>query len=133
MPLKITPEFIPEFMTIAVENIKVQSYIGVLPEEKKKINFFTVSVYVSLNHFEVLKSGLLPDTIDYSEIYNFVIDEMSVPCDLIEEKIKSISVWLFNKYDTIDSIRLKISKLSPLYMEKCDAASIEVLLSKKKN
>ncbi|MBX7242565.1 MAG: dihydroneopterin aldolase [Bacteroidia bacterium] len=129
MPEKITPES----LIISVEDIQVQSFIGVLPEEKEKINFFCISVYVSISQFDVLYSGLLSDTIDYSKIYNFIITEMSIPCNLIEEKIKNISEWLFEEFNNISSIKLKISKLNPLYMEKCNSASIEVFISKEKS
>ncbi len=115
-------------MIISVENIKTESFIGIYPEEKINKNFFSISVSIHIPLEDLTKIEKISDTIDYSEIYNIVLREMEIPCNLIEEKIKNIANILLKRYPQSESIVLKISKLKPIGMEKCDSASVEITI-----
>lgn len=110
---------------ISVEKIKIDALIGVYEIEKKEVNTFLIDVHIETDFLEAMMSDTLKDTIDYGKIYEIVLEQMSIPCDLLERKAFDIAKMIFKHFEKANSLRLKIIKLSPLNMPLCENASIE--------
>ena len=68
---------------ISVEGIRVFAYHGHLPEEAVLGGHFSVNVWVQLDSSQVEKSDDLNDTVDYVQITEIVIKQMSIRADMI--------------------------------------------------
>lgn len=111
---------------ISIEDIQVEANIGVYPIEKQEKNKFSIDIFITIHTNEISDKDELSQTLDYQEVYNIVLKEMEIPANLLEVKADRICAKIQNIQANIFSIRLKIKKLKPMYMEKCAYAAIEI-------
>jgi dihydroneopterin aldolase len=69
---------------VIINNIRIYSGHGVLEQEKSVGAYYTVDVEIKTDFHAAMKNDELDGTIDYSEVYKIICDEMSVPSKLIE-------------------------------------------------
>ncbi len=110
---------------ISVENINITAFIGVYEIEKVQANAFSIDVQIECDFPASIHSDQLADTIDYATIYEIVVLEMQIPCDLLEKKAYNLVKNLFSRFEKARSIRLKIRKYKPLGMPLCALAALE--------
>ena len=113
-------------MTIAIEGIRVRAFHGVYEEEKISGNEFSVDVYLTTHHLKSTQTDRLSDTIDYAEVYQFILQEMGQAVDLLENLVDRIGQKMLAQYPLIDRVRIRISKLKPMGMELCDRTYVEM-------
>ncbi len=109
---------------ISVENIKVAAFIGVYEVEKKEANTFSIDVFVETDFPIAMQNDNLEDALDYAIIYEIVLAQMQIPCDLLEKKVNQIVTALFIRCKQASVIEIKIRKHKPLNMSLCDFATI---------
>lgn len=71
-------------MIIRLQDIEMQAYHGVLPEEKTKGNVFRVNISLEVTDTLGIKTDALENTINYQMLYDIVQHEMAIPSDLLE-------------------------------------------------
>jgi len=111
---------------IEVNGMKFHSFIGHYDEEKQIGNKFNVDLRVGTNISKAGKSDDLEDALDYVELYDIVKKEMQKKCNLVENISERIKSLIFENFDTVESIYMKISKLSPKIGGMVDEVSIIV-------
>ena len=113
-------------MTIALEGIRVHAYHGVYEEEKISGNEFVVDVYLKTAELAATQTDRLEDTLDYAEVYKFIVKEMEQPVDLLEYLVSGMGKRLLAKYSVVQKARLRVSKLNPKGMTYCERTYVEM-------
>lgn len=98
---------------IELEQVRFFAYHGVMPQEKVVGNHFEVNLRVKTNFEAAINEDLLDNTISYADLYEVVKAEMMIPSDLIEHVAGRILHALTARWEAIDAIDLKVSKLNP--------------------
>jgi len=117
-------------MIISIEGISIHAFHGVYEAEKEKGNDFELDVYLKVSDNKSTETDKLKDTIDYQEVYELVLRIMHKPAKLLEYVAQQIAHQLLDSYQSVESVKIKISKINPLYMDSCQKASVELSLSK---
>ncbi|MCI4667598.1 MAG: dihydroneopterin aldolase [Bacteroidia bacterium] len=115
---------------IAVEGIQVHAYHGVYQNERKEGNLYIVDVYMETNMERAAASDQLEDTLDYFQVYNRVLEIMSEPVHLLEHLTKKIGINLMESFQSLESIRLRVSKVQPHAMESCVQTYVEMKIKR---
>lgn len=110
---------------ISVENLKIAAFIGVYDIEKIQANTFSIDIFVETDFPQAMYSDKVEDALDYAVIYEIVVTQMQVPCNLLEKKIGDIANALFSRFEQARNIRIKIKKNAPLNMPLCDNSAVE--------
>lgn len=100
---------------IALEGIQCDAKIGYYDFEQEKGNHFLIDVRAVLNTAPEEEFKELTHTLDYEWMHRLVLDEMKVPCRLMEEtaaRILKKAVTHFEGHDVV-SFHLVIRKKNP--------------------
>lgn len=116
---------------IAIEGIKMRAFHGVYAEERVEGNNFCVDVYMDIDTSRAAKSDDLADTLDYSVIHHEIVEIMRQPQNLLERLNMSIGEAILRQSPDIQSVRVKVSKYRPMYMESCEKVFHEDVYVKK--
>ncbi|MDC0371470.1 dihydroneopterin aldolase [Flavobacteriaceae bacterium] len=98
---------------IKVENIRVYAHHGCLKEETVIGSNYRVDVAVSANLDKSSKTDDLKDTVDYVTLNSIVVDEMGIPCKLLETVAQRIIARFLNECNEVDWASVSVSKLNP--------------------
>ncbi|MEL6252048.1 MAG: dihydroneopterin aldolase [Bacteroidota bacterium] len=116
---------------IAIEEIEVHAYHGVYEEERKRGTTFQVDVYMETDTRNAAKTDQLKDTLDYFSIYNLVLEILEVPSNLLEHLCEKIGSKILDDFSSVKSVKVRVSKLKPLAMEKCAKTYVEMFFDRK--
>lgn len=112
-------------MVIRLQDIELQAYHGVYPEEKQKGNLFLVNVSLAIPDTLGVKTDMLTDTIDYQSVYDIVCREMAIPSNLLEHVAGRIKENIRLLCPNAE-ITVRISKKNPPLGGKVAWATIEL-------
>tara|TARA_R110000868_G_scaffold274115_2_gene533348 strand:+ start:107 stop:457 length:351 start_codon:yes stop_codon:yes gene_type:complete len=111
---------------VVIENAIFHAHHGVFDEETIVGGKFEVNIEMETDFSQSAKTDQLEGTIDYSAVYRLVEKEMMIPSKLIEHVGQRIVDALYANFDSIQFIRLKISKLSPPIKATIEKVSIVI-------
>ncbi len=111
---------------ITLEDMQFYAYHGVLEQEQKVGNQFIVSLSLCVEAENSLLSDEVNDTVNYAEVYQVVKDEMSIKSKLLEHLAGRIVKRLFDEFDRVQSIRIKVSKPNPPFYAQLKSVSIQL-------
>ena len=104
--------YMPNLLTISLNNVRFRAYHGLYPEERQKGNDFVVNMQVSY----LPKSGTiasLDDTIDYGTLFTIMNSIMQQPVDLLETLVQEIAHAVHQKFSQVKEITVSVEKLNP--------------------
>lgn len=110
--------------TITLRDMRFYAYHGVLPQEKSVGNTFTVTLELRVDVARATITDDLNDTVDYSQIYRLVEEEMATPSLLIEHVAGRIMRSLHQHFPTISHIRIELCKEQPPFKAQISGACI---------
>ena len=113
---------------VFLENVRFHAFHGVLPQERKVGNDYSVSVSIEYDFSGAMTSDDVNDTLNYAEVYQLLSQEMCVPSALLERVAGRIGDRLFRRYPGIKSIDLEITKVNPPMGADSDGAGVQVHL-----
>ena len=116
---------------IKVENIRVYAHHGCLKEETVIGSNYRVDVAVSANLDKSSKTDDLKDTVDYVTLNSIVVDEMGIPCKLLETVAQRIIARFLNECAEVDWASVSVSKLNPPIG--VDVEKVTVMLEEKRS
>ena len=111
---------------IEIKGMKFHSYIGHYDEEKQIGNKFNVNLKIRTNCEKAGKSDNLDDALDYVSVYSVVKKEMNKKCNLVENVVARVKSSIFENFEQIEHLELKITKLSPKIGGMVDEVSVIV-------
>ena len=98
---------------IKINKIKLYAYHGCLPEEALIGGNYEVNVVLHTDFMEAAQTDDLSKTIDYVLVNQIVKEEMAIRSKLIEHVTKRIHDNLLNKFKSISTLQVKVTKLNP--------------------
>ena len=111
---------------IEINGIKLYAFHGCLPEEEKIGGNYVVDVMLNTNFASAAISDNLEETVDYVDVNRIVAEEMSVRSKLIEHVGQRIIDRLKKELPRIDTVFIKVTKLSPPINGDVDAVAITI-------
>lgn len=98
---------------IKLKGMKFYAYHGVMEQERRIGNYFTIDLILKVNVEKAVYSDRLEDTINYAEVFQRVKEEMEIPSNLLEHVAGRIITRLKKEYPSIEKIKLSIAKQRP--------------------
>ena len=115
---------------ICIEGMEFYAYHGHFKEERIVGNRFVIDCYIDVDSTKAGVSDNLNDAINYVKIYDIIKDEMNIKSHLLEHIATRIIDSIYQHFQQIDVVKIKISKMNPPLGGKVDKVS--VILSKKR-
>jgi len=111
---------------IALEEMEFYAYHGFYPEENKIGGYYLVDVYLETPAEIATKKDELSGTINYETVYSICKTEMQVISKLIEHVAQRIFDNIHQKYASLQSLKVRVSKLNPPLGGKLARTFIEI-------
>ncbi len=110
---------------IFVEGIKIYAYHGCFKEETLIGTSFRVDVELDVDLSNASESDSLIDTVNYQTVFDVIKDEMAIPSKLLEHVAGRCLKTLFSRFETVQTIKLKIAKINPPLGGHIDNVSVQ--------
>ena len=110
--------------TILLENMKFYAFHGVLPEEQIVGNSYSVTVKFAFDFSKAAKEDNLDETINYTEVYELVKNEMQQKSALIEHVAQRILDRILLQFPQIKSLEVRLSKHNPPVSGEVERATV---------
>lgn len=96
---------------ILIRNLKVFAYHGVNPEEKVQGQNFILDIDAFVDISVPCKTDMVDDTVSYADIIEETIRIFTArKDDLVERAAERVSEGLFEKFERIRSLRIRLKK-----------------------
>jgi dihydroneopterin aldolase len=109
---------------IVLEKLHFKAYHGYYDEEREKGNHFELDVKVITDFTDAAENDDLHGTVDYSEMYRIIKEQMQIPSRLLENVAFRIATQLLQTIGAIDHVEIRLSKLNAPIGGPCHAATI---------
>ncbi|MGI6233260.1 MAG: dihydroneopterin aldolase [Prevotella sp.] len=113
---------------IVLSHIHFHAFHGVLSQERIVGNDYDLSLRIGYNIEPAAKSDDVNKTINYADVYHFVAEEMTEPCNLLETVANNICQGILNRWPDALSVDLTILKTNPPIGADCEGAGVELHL-----
>ena len=95
-----------------LNDLRFHAFHGLYPEEKKTGSEFKVDVsFEFLPEKEIIQT--LEETIDYSEVFALIKEQMEIPRELLETLVADMALAIHVRFTSIKSIQIAVTKLYP--------------------
>ena len=98
---------------IELKEMIFHAYHGVMEQERKVGNTFTVDLKIYFDFREAMRTDDLNHTIHYASVYEIVKQEMALPSLLIEHVAGRILTRLRDVFPQIQAIEIRLAKKNP--------------------
>ncbi len=98
---------------IEIEGMEFYAYHGHYATEQVVGNRFIVDLSLYTDCSKAAETDQLSDALDYQKIYQIVQEEMAITSHLIENVAGRILYRFEKEYQSIEKVKIKISKLNP--------------------
>lgn len=98
---------------IELKQMTFFAYHGVMEQERKVGNTFTIDLTIGMDLSRAIASDKLDDTISYADVYQAVKEEMAIPSNLIEHAAGRILQRLKADFPVIQQLRIRLAKRNP--------------------
>lgn len=115
---------------ILLEGMEFFAYHGVYQEEREKGQNFSIDLEILADYSKACHTDKLEDSIDYVQVYELIKAEMEIPSSLLENVAQRIISSIQKKFDQIESMKVKITKLQPPISGKLKGIGIELVYNK---
>ena len=112
---------------ITLENMEFHAFHGCLDFEQHLGNTFIVSLSMELNTTQPGLTDNLEHTLNYQLVYDVVKAQMQIPSKLIEHVGQRIMDTVFERFEQIKMLEIKLSKLNPPLGGKVERVTIELI------
>ncbi len=107
-----------------MEGLEFFAYHGFYDEEQKIGNKYAVDIAVTADFSEAARRDRLSATVNYEEIYHITANVMQQPARLLEHIAHRIIQEIREKYPSVDSVEVSVSKFNPPVGGVCHRARI---------
>lgn len=98
---------------IRIDNLSIYAHHGVLPQERKVGNDFTVSMRLRFDASKAMENDELDATINYADLVQIAKDEMAIPSKLLEHVVFRIHRHITARYPEITGGTISLYKNNP--------------------
>lgn len=97
---------------IFVEGIKIYAHHGCFKEEAIIGTNFLVDVELDVDLSQPANTDNIADAVNYQAVFSIIKEQMAIRSNLLEHVGKRIVEAIFNQFNEVQKIRLKVSKLN---------------------
>lgn len=115
---------------IFLENVSFYAYHGVMPQETLVGNEFIISLRLKVDFGQAAETDEVTDTVSYADVYEVLKKEMATPSKLLEHVCRRIVQRLFNDFNDIEEISIRLAKRNPPMGADIDSAGVEMVCRK---
>lgn len=115
-----------DVLTIKLEQVRLHGYHGVFEQERTVGAEFEIDIEAEISCKSCCSSDLIANTISYADIYETAKAEFDKPSDLLEHLVKRMSDAMLERWPSICSLTVKVTKLSPPIPGFCGRASVSL-------
>lgn len=108
--------------TLKLTGMEFYAFHGVMEQEKREGNRFTVDLECVYDMTDAGRYDLLKSAVNYANIYDIIRHEMEIPSDLIENVAYRILDSIEYNFRTIKKCTVTVSKYNPP-LERCELES----------
>ena len=112
---------------IELTNITFHAYHGVMEDERKVGNTYTVDLKLYTDLSKAMQSDCLNHTVNYAEVWQCVREEMNIPSCLLEHVAGRIIHRIKTVFPDIQSIEIRLAKKNPPIGADLREASVVIL------
>ena len=112
--------------SIELEGMEFHAFHGCLPQEREEGNTFIVDFYAEACLDTAMQSDSLGNTVDYGEVYDVIAEQMKTPSNLLENLAARIVQAIEKRFDSLEFIRIRVSKKNPPVRGKCAWSRVTV-------
>lgn len=109
---------------ISLEKMEFYAYHGHFKEEQIVGNRFLVDLVIQSDMTKPAQSDDLKDAVNYQKAYKLVKEEMSKKSHLLEHIAKRILDVLYENFEGIEKLTVKVAKMNPPVGGKMDCVSV---------
>lgn len=111
---------------ITLEGMEFFAHHGFYKEEQKIGNKFAVDIMIVTDLSDAAEHDALEETINYETLYKIIRHVMNEPTKLLEHLGKRIIDTVFNEFQQVSSVEVKVSKYNPPVGGICQKASVSL-------
>jgi dihydroneopterin aldolase len=100
-------------MYIELQKMVFYAYHGVMEQEQKVGNTFTVDLKLYMDLNRSIQTDRLDDTVNYAVVFDIVKEEMAIPSHLLEHVAGRIITHIKQSFPSISSVKIRLAKLNP--------------------
>jgi len=109
---------------IHLEDMEFYAYHGCFKEERIVGNKFLVNLILETKMDKPAETDNLKDALNYQSVYRIVKEQMQIKSHLLENIARRILDALYNNFNNIENIKIKVSKINPPVGGKIKCVSI---------
>ena len=109
-----------------MEGMEFFAHHGFYKEEQKIGNKFAVDIMIVTDLSDAAEHDALEETINYETLYKIIRHVMNEPTKLLEHLGKRIIDTVFNEFQQVSSVEVKVSKYNPPVGGICQKASVSL-------
>lgn len=110
--------------------MQIHAHHGVMEQERIVGADFSLDLEIYTDFRRAMETDNLSETISYADIYEIVKKEMAIPSQLLEHVGGRIVKALKQTFPSIDSIKLRLTKVNPPLGADCEGMGIEIIDNK---
>jgi dihydroneopterin aldolase len=111
---------------ITLEGMEFFAHHGYYQEEQKIGNKFAVDIMIVTDLTDAAEHDMLEETINYETLYKIIRHVMNEPTKLLEHLGKRIIDTVFEEFQQVSSVKVKVSKYNPPVGGICQKASVSL-------
>ncbi|MCU7558377.1 dihydroneopterin aldolase [Macrococcus capreoli] len=111
---------------IFLNGMQFYAYHGVFEAENQIGQIFVVDVELDVDLKQAGETDALEHTVNYGLVYEDIKAEMAIQSKLLEHVAERIAKILFNHYNQIMALKVKITKMNPPIPGVYDGVGIEI-------
>ncbi|MCE4957960.1 dihydroneopterin aldolase [Macrococcoides caseolyticum] len=115
---------------IFLKGMQFYAYHGVFEAENQIGQIFVVDVELDVDLKLAGETDDLEQTVNYGLVYEDIKSEMAIQSNLLEHVAERIAKILFNHYNQIMALKVKITKMNPPIPGVYDGVGIEIYRSR---
>lgn len=109
---------------IELEEMEFYAYHGCFKEEQVVGNRFMVSISIKVDVEKPSKNDNIADALNYVTVYELTKKEMQQKSHLVEHLTERILSAIYEQFNYVDWVRVKVSKMNPPMGGQMKAVSI---------
>ncbi len=100
-------------MALRINNMRVYSYHGALPQENRVGNSFVLNITLELNDTSAAQTDDLALAANYAEVISLVKEQMGIQTKLLETLACRIAKKILEAFPIVERVQLTIEKDKP--------------------
>ncbi len=113
---------------IEIEKMEILAFHGCYDAEKKVGNKFEIYLEVVCDATKSADSDNVEDTVSYLDLYATIRREMAITANILESVAKRVLVAIRQEHPSIESAKIKISKMNPPLGGDIERVSVTMML-----